>query len=1543
MKKRPKTQSSVPPMHVILSHRRTHSHDENNSMGYLSDGPLNDNDGRPRSKSVMTLDRKPNEGPRYHGKFEKVKMSKSPKSSPVLRHRTKSTISAPDNSLLTDKRLSRSFESLAIFDDPSSGENNDMKEVEETIEPLQGKPPKGERRGTLQRLFTKAKSSFDLFAKAEKAEKVDSSKSDTTAHVTQISQKSDDVDDDEDDDNDNDDAPWKPRPRATSEPLRSGDMLFSLVAFDDVTKSLDDVTKSLDDLSFDRRNMEETLQDDSMARREMSNSGSVFLSPQNNEGSSTQSNESQPNVTTSQEYTKEQNQTAEAMVEVDMPDDEISESLQVDLETSSEDGTIPEAAEQADDNYELIFEMEMDKSLDEMQLDIQDTPTEDPTEDMDNTVTDEHGAEFPEAIDRGAKPATIEDSLEIHTVNTDAFAENQTTALLEGDRDSSDKLRFNELASEEVKKNENNTADVPETISAINESPVVDEIPKQRVVDASMNIVTIGESMQSQAQNSDEDITKDEAMRATKSQVSQLVTSTQSPGIRNQDEDINEAPSREKGTDAIDDAVVNIPQSGTQISSLMNVQLQDPENVGVTPCPNAEDSLRNTFKSAQDLEDNEGNGKEIPVERDQGRILTVESKDQYQSRQIQKEDNPACLLYEVQTKDPNSVEENHGLDATTGNQNSEHYDEVEKRSRKDVPQQMANLYEVSADIPNINFDTIPPESKQIILRTVDMNQVSISKTEPIQETVCKTNPIDHSVLAMELVDDTALGFPGCCSSIPRCTCDAVTYSTKRNALVTIVVSKQDAQIVLNETKDRDEHPEVEDETCAPGTDAVKHSTDLSNKIELNVEESQNTTESNENESNKEVNTEFTTKWKIYVYHTTVVLETISGPVAHTPAPDATNNSINQAEEKHNKSGGMSDEQCIGINNMAENNDDTPRDVFETINTNPDPPQSNQECPQYPNDIPIPFIRIESPTSAESSFSGAESGGRSNDDTSKVNSQSKNQEDLVTTEQDDESPDQSRDTETPENWFNGDQELNIVEKDSVAREEISTAEETSGTEETNNKFSTQEEPTIKDIDENRVPHVESSVHPPDDTQKQRPDGLCPTETTNMLSEILHELESTCHNDEDNEEMSRVQDKNYVNASESTSDRTNRFPSATISSYIENKDQGLEKRQLDEEKNIKDTTTTENIKNHQENDDTNRSRIDLPSTDALDESKAENEAELCRVLSQDENRNVIQNFETSSDDGSIPHPDKEEALETCRSVKIRNLISLFESGPTRKSKSSTLPRSGVNPPIRTTDVKARTVSTLPRKISTVHIRKNATSNVTMPLQSDNIWTSMPNLAQKNGTNFVLGTNDSQDRQDTKRTVGAREEIQTLQKKKFVSSVILKFQQLEKQSLEEKKSSSQPIKSRNGALKYAQQVGRAKSTSNLTSEEVSRPVLHQIKPHCVSTGNLLHEQPLPLSQDESIDLKVFEFDDAQDIMENSLRKCKSEVFFTDSHESDSSRASGMESARNPTGLNFRHGFRKLSLRSDSSDLSDGYLAEAEDSDVSPAHIPSSFTREV
>ena len=1525
MKKRPKTQSSVPPMHVILSHRRTHSHDENNSIGYLSDGPLDDNERRPRSKSVMTLDRKPNEGPRYHGKFAKVKMSKSPKSSPVLRHRTKSTVSAPDSSLLTDKRLSRSFESLVIFDDPSSGENNDIKEVEEIIKPVQGKPPKGERRGTLQRLFTKAKSSFDLFVKAEKAEKAERPTNDIIANATQGSQKTGD-----DEDDDYDDIPWKPRPRTTSEPLKSGEMLFSLVAFDDVTKSLDD-------LSSDRRNVEETQQPDSSINREMSNSGSVFLSPHNNEESSPQSSETQPNVTKSQDDINEHSQTAEIMVlnaETHLPDD---------LETSSDDGTIPETQEQADDNYELIFEMEMDKTLDEMQLDIQNTPTQDLTEDTINTVADKQGDEFSTGMfsdlvnNKGSEPARIKDKADIHIVesmalNTLIIGQTNTS---DNDRDSSDELIGIKTGD--------NTSDVAETSAVINESSPVDEgtaVSKSQSTDSVSKVNVLckntDEGIQSQVKYSDESTPKDDVMGTTEIQVSQLVTSIQSPDIKNQDENINEAPTTEKGTNTIDDTTVNNAQSGTQISSLLNVELQQLEDrTDTTLLYNVEDRLQNGFRSAGDLGDlttqtgdvNEVSSEE-PTEWHCGRGLTIEYDKECQSKLIDKEEIQVKLC-EVQTKEVKSIEENSGVDLATVNENSED-NKVDEFSRKFFPEQIANLHELSVDIPNLNFDTIP-DSTQIILKTVDVNQVSVSKTEPIEEMVNVIDSINHSVFALELISDTALGFPECCSAIPRCTCDTVTYH-KRSVFITMDEPKQDSQIVLIGTSNMDKHPETEDETYAPGTDAVKHSNDLSNKIKSSLEveeENKNTKESNDNENNHQVNTEFTTKWKIYVYHTTMVLETISGPVSHT-APDATN----RAEEEDKKFATISDAQAIRSINMAENNDIMHAEVFETLNSIPDPRHRNEEeCYQDRDDLPIPVIRIESPTTAESSFSGAESSDRSSQDSSKEITHSQNQEDLVTPEQHDE----SRETGTPE-------DLNLGDKDSVECEENSTAEETSDTEKTDNRFNSHTEPTTKEIEEKRIPPGETSVHKTDDIQKPRQDGLCPTETTNMLSEILNELEPACHNDEDQDDEEtpkvKVKAENDIKVSEAISKQTNRIPSLSRFSCTENEDQGFETRQLDEENYISklDITSGETICNQQEIDEGNRFR--LPSTDVPEESMTKNDAERCRTLSQNKNISAIQDSESCSDDGSIPHPDKEEALETCRGVKIRNLISLFESGTARQSRTSTLPRSGVNLPIS----KTRTVSTLPRKTRDVPIRKAVAGKVSKPLQSENIWASMPNLAQRSGTN---GTDDSQDRQDSKRAMGAREEIQTLQKKKFVSSVILKFQQLEKQSLGEQwRGGSQPIKNRNGALKHAQLVGRAKSTSNLASEEVSIPALHQTKPHCVSTGNLLHQQPLSYSQDESIDLNVFEFDDAQDT-ENSLRKCKSEVFFTDSHESDSSRASGMESARNASRLNLRHGFRKLSLRSDSSDLSDGYLAEAEDSDVSPAHMtnhfPSSFTREV
>ena len=1469
----------------------------------------------------MILDRKPNEGPRYHGKFAKVKMSKSPKSSPVLRHRTKSTVSAPDTSLLTDKRLSRSFELLVIFDDPpSSGENNDIKEVEEITEPVQGKPPKGERRGTLQRLFTKAKSSFDLFAKAEKAEKAERSRSETIANLAEVSQKTSD-----DDDDDNDDKPWKPRPRATSEPFKSGEMLFSLVAFDDVTKSLDD-------LSSDLRNVEETLQPDSSINREMSNSGSVFLSSLNNQASSTQRNGTQPNVTMSQDGTNEQNQTAETMVlnaEADLPDD---------LETYSDDGTIPETREQADDNYELIFEMEMDKSLDEMQLDIENTPTQDLTEDTIIITTDAQGDELSDLFDEGSEPARIKDTADIHVV--DSMALNPLANTFDNDRDTSEELT--------VFKTGDDNPDVAETNESSRKSQSTDTDPKVNSLCINTGDISkernagvcknTDESIQSPIKYLDESKPKDDIMGTAKIHTCQFVAGTQSPDIRSQDEEINEALTTDKVTD-IKDTDLNNAQSAIQISSLLNVELQKPEDaMEITICYSVEDGLQNGFDSAGDLgylktqtSEVKEESNEEPIEWQCGRSFAIESDKEYQSKLIDKEEKHAKLLYEVQTKGE-LVEENLGADLATVNENSEH-NKVNELRRNFFPEQIANLHELSVDIPNLNFDTVS-NSKQIMLRTADVNQVSVSKTEPIKETVNEIGSINHSVLALELIDEKVLGFPGCCSLIPRCTSDTSTYNIERNVVITMAEPKQDSQVVLSTPNHKNEHPETEYETCAPRTDAGKHSNDLCNAIVSSLEvgeETKSTKESNHNENNQE----FTTKWKIYVYHTTVVLETISSPVSPTPTPDTSNNSTNQAEESDKELGTISDEEGIVSNKMAENNNDVMHtEVFETLNTIPDLRQRNEEYYQDGEDFPIPVIRIESPTSAESSFSGAESSDRSNDDTREKITHSQNQKILVTTEQHDE----LRETRNPE-------DLRLRDKNTVECEGNSTAEETNNTKEIDNRFNTQTESATKKTEENWVLQGETSTHMIKDAYKRRQDGLCPTETTSMLSEILNDLEPTCHNDEDDEETPRVNEGNKINVSEVTSKQKNRILSPSKSSCTESEDEDFETTPPDEEKDIyKEVISSgEKTSNHQEIDETNHSRV--LSTDVPEEFTPKNTTELCRRFSQDENSNAIRDSESCSDGGSIPHPDKEEALETCRGVKIRNLISLFESGTTRKSRTSTLPRSGVNPRIR--DVKARTVSTLPRKTGAVPIRKAAVENVSKPLLSDNIWASMPNLAQRSGTNSVLGTNACQHSQDTKRAIGAREEIQTLQKKKFVSSVILKFQQLEKQSLGEQwKGCSQPITSRNGAVKHAQLVGRAKSTSNLTSEEVSRPALHQIKPHCVSTGNLLDQQPLSCSHDESIDLKVFEFDDAQD-MENPLRKCRSEVFFTDSHESDSSRASGIESSRNATRQNLRHGFRKLSLCSDSSDLSDGYLAEAEDSDVSPAHMtnhfPSSFTREV
>ncbi len=417
-----------------------------------------------------------------------------------------------------------------------------------------------------------------------------------------------------------------------------------------------------------------------------------------------------------------------------------------------------------------------------------------------------------------------------------------------------------------------------------------------------------------------------------------------------------------------------------------------------------------------------------------------------------------------------------------------------------------------------------------------------------------------------------------------------------------------------------------------------------------------------------------------------------------------------------------------------------------------------------------------------------------------------------------------------------------------------------------------------------------------SQRKGSGGLCPTKTVGMLSEILNELEPVCSTEDMEEPRVARGEKNN--------------PDPTQTPPCGNKHhESLNNDEMGEEGEKHDGVLFKGPATHWQNGD------------------------LDGELSSD-----------SDGSSSVPHPDKEEALETCRGISIRNLITMFESGDVRRRhKSSTLPRARPSTSlIHSSHHQAATSSTLPRNIKPhppVHNKKDALTTIQMSQESSGVWTSMPNLACK-ATAFdahatTLKTSNPNNVSSPK-VPASKDELQTLQRGKYVSSILLKFQQLQKQNAEGSehlKRKTQPLLSRSGHYKRALVVGRAKSMTNLASQKLE------------FTNGPTEVQHLSCENMNSIQLQLPRIDPAQ---EHSLRKCKSEVFFTDSHESDSSRASGFDSvSETHTHLQTTHRHRISTTDGSDLDLSDGYMAEAEDSDVSPAahlrtHFSPSFTSE-
>ncbi len=286
-RKRSKTQSSVPPMHVIMAHRRKSAKDgeeqeEDHGMGYLSDSPITGL--KPRSQSVTAFERfSPARSP-----------SRSPTSSPILKPRSRSSASL-DRNLKGLRRLSRSFESIdfvGVSTDDELTESRDSNGA--NTEKSSEKPSKSERRGTLSKLFNKAKSSFDLFSTKSERSKSDAKESDLISSRTERSKsEAKDLDlfsprsrsDSKDilpgtseSNGKDDELPWRPRPRATSEPTKRLGQIFDLVTFIDFETNESQPPHENDENNSEETNKSESEENMRSSSRSVfrSSSGSVF-------------------------------------------------------------------------------------------------------------------------------------------------------------------------------------------------------------------------------------------------------------------------------------------------------------------------------------------------------------------------------------------------------------------------------------------------------------------------------------------------------------------------------------------------------------------------------------------------------------------------------------------------------------------------------------------------------------------------------------------------------------------------------------------------------------------------------------------------------------------------------------------------------------------------------------------------------------------------------------------------------------------------------------------------------------------------------------------------------------------------------------------------------------------------------------------------------------------------------------------------------------------------------------------------------------------
>ncbi len=1628
-------------MHVILSARRrscagegagsAEHGDHRPEDGYLSDGPRVK--GHTRSASDGT---KPDLNIRYHGKFAKVrKTSNSPKSSPVLRqrHRTKSAVSVPDSNLTQSSR-SRSFGSLEVFDDTPSSENNDVKDVDETTaaeQETQSKPAKEERRGTLHRLFTRAKSSFDLFAgkpeKTDKPEKGEKGARNEDVEKSESSEeKATETTENKEPDTETENGPKMARQRAVSEPPRVGneESPFSLVNFEEAG------TKSLDSLPTEFRS------EAAVKGKQMTNE--LAKNEQKEEGIDQPEEQPEP----------EERRIAKEPEETEKPEDATTVTGEAD-----------------DDSVFSPPESEQE-----------------PARRKDNGLTaKEDGESGPEK----EAPPPKDPQSESKEVEKDASIDVPI-------RDLPDRLKTEVKISQEAKvapaSHQDNSAGIacPEndfasqatqTSSLLN--VVLCNASDSKNLSASKTRETTDTKTKDVKDSKKEVLNKGESRKASNNNLHQTVAASQEGTTETEITVAKKNTSNDKTT----------PKKAKVKQISENKNAKDPVKKDFSEGPGKQEAK----KEIERARNSKSEGKRTPegvVSEEANVQMETDSKKKKSPKPQNAETSSAVSAGEpTMNKEPNK----HNKKDPKHDRKKELEKETEKKKQQEselsLPaKRKVSLRKVSAsEVFTTSLETIEETIENAVMEGHVSMVTEITKDSSFTIAECNALPVHTLVTVDETINGPTAAENHVLKDV-KVVIKPVREHTKQTEKERDAVNESESETQTQKQETTSDAVNADAETCTHVTEntvdekslqgleepvngeeiATSQETQTEDRIQsLKGSEEHNQSQGTGNQVenapvlrpfgfNQKVNSvcnqpgtqhtgspEQSTKLKIFVFHTQIVLEAMS-QLEPVPAPVSSPVSSGPAGTK-----ASGDYQRGSIRQLRITPQDTTWETFTPVVTSGskdkntalghenqtgkenDTEARGNETKEDHNTQEITIVNVIHPDKERETLkSEAKSPGS-------LPSDAKDEGMVSPTEDFEKAENPRRDAERAE--FLEDQEDKAKKGSSQplsgeypisseSHKEVSNEDRTVLTVE-NNVFKAVSEYVGKDVKDFRKRKREKSntnhVISPGDQAKEGSDesynapsehrppkeleGLCPTKTVGMISEILEELEPVCHDDENEETalaVGIVQEFStealpFVNQKNDQNPTVDKSTKSIVTSLGEGDDKEKNKKKARIAEHESETEENASLCQHTEEISTVadfREDLQMPEPNKFRansdfsfwESKEKLLGSPLPSLNNEEETNS--DSSSSSDDSSIPHPDMEEALEMCKGVRIRKLISFFESGDKPKRRRSlTLPRSGISGDrVRNlsgtgSGLAPRSASTLPRNLKVVSPVSRQTQQVRM--SESCWWSSMPNLAPE-----VKGTIPKS--RSERKLKEARQEIKTLQKGKFVSSVLLKLQQMgqQREPREATNHSLQPIRNRTGDYKKALVIGRAKSMSNLASNE-DLPTQSQY----LSVGNVTSKLSL-LSADEcqrhvqtseenltsgsrvrKIDRAMQSFQRTRALFESgnggSARKWKSEVFFTDSHESDSSRASGIDSAGDsrcpgwhlkpprPHHTNTRSSprlkrvpglavprhlaHRNISDGSSDLDLSDGYVAEAEDSDVSPAqfskHFPPSLSTEV